>query len=172
MLEIVKNKVQFRDEYLDLCCGNGIMSGSIKCKKKVVVDIYQPYLDAYPGDGCEKVCMDVVDYVKSLPDKCFDIVSCYDGVEHLIDDRAKELLSHLPRITRKEIYIFTPDGYSHNHREGGVWGIPGGVEYQEHKSGLTQQYYESIGYTLLWYMNGSDSDGKPIKQNLYVRNMR
>jgi len=145
----IKDKFDESLTVLDLCCGIGDVM-DIPAKSIMAVDIYQPYLDIYQsrrpgGNQISTICGDVLDVVKHIDDNAYDLVVCLDGIEHLFEKRAIELLSHLDRIARKSIIIFTTEGFSFNMPVN-TWGIKGGDEYQLHKSGFSKSFFRERGF--------------------------
>jgi 2-polyprenyl-3-methyl-5-hydroxy-6-metoxy-1,4-benzoquinol methylase len=128
---------------LDVGCGNGLQMKLIRCRfpkiEGVGIDIY---------DGAVKECRTQGTYKKviledirnmSFKDKSFDVVVCFQVIEHLTEKQAIKLLDRMEKIARKQIIISTPFGQSPYHTEDDNM-------HQTHKSFFYPAFFGKRGY--------------------------
>lgn len=90
--------------YLDVGCGRGEM---VQLARSRGVDAKGVELVAYLCDGQNVINAEIT----ALPfdDGDFDVVSCYDVVEHLPEDQVDLALDELFRVARQTVLITTND---------------------------------------------------------------
>ena len=85
--------------------------------------------------------MDALSFLKSLPDKSFELIVCLDVIEHLKKDLGLMLIQEMLRVSSNQVIVFTPLGYMPQHMPKlgiDTWGF-GEVELQTHLSGWQPQ---------------------------------
>lgn len=137
---------------LALCCGNGMELRKLTTEDVTAVDIVPEYLDEvkrlYPF--VKTVKQDALNYVENAADDSFDAISIIDGIEHFTKERGKRLIKEMKRVARKQVILFTPDGFVRNEPHD-AWGIHAehADEAQKHKSGWSQAELEKEGFMLV-----------------------
>lgn len=155
------------ESLLSLCCGIGLELSGLQTQDVTAVDIAPQYL-AEVRHRCPQaktVCADVLDYIKSQPDKSVDVISIIDGLEHLTKEAGLEIIQHMKRVARKQILLFVPqgeaeDGYLRNEPHN-AWGIEGADEFQTHKSGWTKEELQDLGFELGIGVRDTSQHGEP-----------
>ena len=131
-----------RGKYLDV----------LPCKRKIALDVYQPYLDAIPF-SCEKILGDANVVLPHLPDAYVDGVMATDFIEHVTKDQGVVLLRHMLRLARKRVAVFTPNGFFPQDEERtGCTGEE--LQWQTHRSGWTIEELEALGFEVERWMYG------------------
>jgi SAM-dependent methyltransferase len=105
---------------LDIGCGKGnpishlmMLSNAQFFRNiyKVGVDLYLPYLrEAKARELYEDLIYGDVRHL-SFRQKSFDTTLCLDLIEHLEKREGEYLLDEMEKITRKQIFVFTPVGF-------------------------------------------------------------
>lgn len=168
--ELLKNN----STLLSICCGIG---GELQLVPDTVsisaVDIVPEYVAEFKKrfPKANTRVEDAVTYLKSLPDKCFDVVSCIDGIEHLPKKKGIELLKEAKRVCVERVIIFTPQGYIRNEPEH-TWGIDGGDHYQRHLSGWLPEDLLKYDYELWQESESTSTHGEAFNEAIYVYNRR
>lgn len=155
---------------LSVCCGIGLellhLPETVSISAVDIVPEYvQEFQRRFPKSSTK--VDDAVEYLKSMPDKCFDYVSCIDGIEHLTKVEGVQLLKEAKRVAYKKVIIFTPQGHTENHPEH-TWGIDGGDEYQKHLSGWVPKELKKYGYDLYAEDDSISPHGQKFKEALYI----
>jgi len=165
----VLDNVESGNSLLSLCCGVGFelrdaTMGSLADIELTGVDIVPEYIEVFVQrfPHAKTVVSDVVKYITRLPDKSFDVISVIDGIEHLTKKDGLKLVKQMKRVVKKQILLFTPDGFIRNEPHS-AWGIEIGNEHQVHKSGWTQDELEKLGFTLLESADDISQHGEPYK---------
>jgi hypothetical protein len=132
----IRRSIKDCSSFLDLGCGNN--SPYLKYLHKsshraVAVDLY-----ANIQSGYQKIIRsDVLDCIKCMPDKSFDVVLAFDIVEHLNEPDSWLLIREMERVAIKRVVIVTPNGFWPGMIDG-----PG----MTHLSGITSQEFQNAGY--------------------------
>src|SRR5690349_3836182 len=118
--------LSMKSQYIDDVAGNDIV--------RVGVDIHRPYLEqarhqSPTGNDFVLINADINDLDRLFLDKSFDVVMCFDVIEHLSNFDALRMLANCERIARKAVCIETPNGYIPQDID--ITGL-GGDEYQTH----------------------------------------
>lgn len=159
---------------LSLCCGNGMELRKLTTEDVTAVDIIPEYLNEvkrlYPF--VKTVEMDALNFVENQKDDSFDAISIIDGIEHFPKERGKALIKEMKRVARKQIILFTPDGFVKNEPKS-AWGIHthAGDKAQKHLSGWTQKDLENEGFTLIDERNYTSPHGEDYRA-LMMRYMK
>ena len=107
ILDKLRKNVTERDSVLDVGCGDKRLSYNLRHAKKVIT------LDAF-----EKYNPDIIHNLNYLPlpikDNEYDITLFIDVIEHLEKEQGKQVLEELKRITKKKIFLFTPQYWVDN----------------------------------------------------------
>jgi hypothetical protein len=128
--------------------------GRLLCKRHVGVDSFQPYLDRI---GPPTVCGNLPSAVAEFRPRSFDVVLLLDVIEHLDKSDAGDVLWMAEQIARREVIVFTPDGFV--PQEGyGAWGM-GDNPDQAHKCGFTFEELTDAGYACTRHANGTQQQG-------------
>lgn len=135
---------------LDVGCGLSMKSQYMEATVRVGVDIHRPYLEqarkqSTIGDSFVLISADVNDFDQLFLDKSFDVVMCFDVIEHLKDYDGRTLIAECERIARKAVCIETPNGYIPQDTD--ITGL-GGDEYQTHRSAWYPADFKQRGYTV------------------------
>jgi len=103
---------------LDLGCGGGELLPYLAATGSTVfaldystdaVEVARSLIEKFPNALRDRVCMEKGD-VKSLPypDRFFDIIYCFDVLEHINDDEVREMLREVGRVLKRGgRFIFT-----------------------------------------------------------------
>jgi len=165
--QFVTDAVGQDDTLLSLCAGVGYELNGVQ-GEITAVDIYQPHLDVinihYPN--VKTVCSDILDYLKTLPDDSFDVISLIDAIEHLTKKRGLAVLKECNRVAKREILIFTPKGFVKNEPHN-AWGIEGNDKYQEHKSGWEPEELAKFGYEVIRSEPSTSQHGENFTEMMY-----
>lgn len=160
------------DSLLSLCCGIGIELRRLGEGTPITgVDIVPEYITEFRKmfSWAETHVMDALRFLHGCPDDSYDVVSCIDGIEHLVKGRGHKLLEEMKRVCYKKSLIFTPEGYIKNEPKH-TWGIDGGDHYQLHRSGWTPKELEKHGYEL-WAQNPAlSAHNEAYNESMYVFN--
>lgn len=73
----------------------------------------------FASPSIEFINADALEYVRTLPDKSFDVALLIDVLEHFTRDDAFELLRQLKRVCRQKIILFLPFGETPQDEYGG-----------------------------------------------------
>lgn len=154
---------------LSLCCGIGLELQFLQTQDVTAVDLHQPYLDGVK-ERCPQaktVKSDALEYIKKQDTDSVDVISIIDGIEHMDKKSGKELISHMKRVCREKILLFTPqgpgpDGYLKNEPHN-AWGIEGADHYQTHKSGWTVEELEKLGFKMILIAHDTSQHGEPYQ---------
>jgi ubiquinone/menaquinone biosynthesis C-methylase UbiE len=150
------------ESLLSLCCGIGLELEGLKTQDVTAVDIAPQYLEQV-ASRCPQakiVESSALDYVKEQPDNSVDIISIIDGIEHMTKRAGLKLIKEMKRVARKQILLFTPDGYLKNEPHN-AWGIEGADEHQVHKSGWSALELKDLGFEIIeTFNNVSQHDEK------------
>lgn len=150
------------ESLISLCAGIGLELYGINSKDVTAVDIAPQYTEElirkYPT--MKVVCSDALDFIKSQPRKSVDVISIIDGIEHMSKEQGKELISHMKRVAREKILLFTPEGYLKNEPHD-AWGISGADHHQTHKSGWTREELNRLGFKLVKEASGISQHDEP-----------
>lgn len=134
----IKYKLKDCETILDLGCGDNSPVRFVNAK-------------TYGIDASEKVIakarknkthnvfkiMDVKKIDKIFDPGEFDAVTAIDLIEHLNKKDGLDLIKKMEKVARKEVLIFTPNGFISQH---------GQSKYDEHLSGWTSAELKKIGY--------------------------
>ena len=156
------------DSVVSLCCGVGFEFVDCKSKDITGVDIHPKYLERVNRDfpHVKTINANVVEWVQTVPDNSYDVVSFLDGLEHITKEEGLLVLEHCKRICRKEVIVFTQIGYLKNEPHN-AWGIEGGDEYQKHRSGWEVSELADKGYTLIDSAKDISQHGEPYTAVVY-----
>lgn len=153
---ITYTEVQPDTKVLNLFCGIGLGLDCCKSNNVTNVDICPEYINEvnkkYPHHI--NIVADVIYFLKSQPDKTYEVVYAIDGIEHLTKEEGYILLKEMERVGIKTLYLFTPENIEHEegltyNNPHITWGIPGGDIYQEHKSGWKLSELNTLGWILI-----------------------
>jgi ubiquinone/menaquinone biosynthesis C-methylase UbiE len=154
------------ESLLSLCCGIGLELANLKTDKVVAVDLSPQYLEQVKTrcPQATTVHSDALEYAKEQPDKCFDVVSIIDGIEHMDKESGVKLIHEMKRIGKK-ILLFTPQGHNETgylkNEPHNAWGIEGADHLQLHKSGWTVDELKEHGFTIVLTAEDVSQHGEP-----------
>jgi GT2 family glycosyltransferase len=149
--DLVAAHVRPDDEVLDLGCGvMPATGGRLPCRRHVGVDCFEPYLDRI---GPPTVLADLPRGLESFAAGSFDVVLMLDVIEHLDKPAAMELIRRAERIARREVILFTPDGFV-EQRGWPAWNLPDNPA-QTHRCGFAFDELIGMGYECTRYPSGS-----------------
>lgn len=136
---------------LDVGCGLSMKSQYIYAETRVGVDISRRYLErareqSSIGDSFVLVNADALMIERLFLPKSFDVVICFDVVEHLPKDDALELLRMCEALARVAVCIETPLGYVPQNLD--ITGF-GEHSYQTHRCGWEVEEFIKMGYSVL-----------------------
>jgi len=121
LIAIIQSTVDKEDSILDIGCGIKTFVKFLRCKKLVGFDIYKDYLEE--GD----ILGDVKELDKLVSESSFDVVLCFDLIEHLTKEEGFKLIKDMLKVCREKIIIFTP------------------TEWTDNKDGVENKQYWSFG---------------------------
>ncbi len=135
---------------LDVGCGLSMKSQYLDAQVYVGVDIHRPYLEAarkQSAKGSELVLLnlDALDLCKVFLPQSFDVVMCFDVLEHLRKADALKLLTMCEILARKAVCIETPLGFVPQNID--ILGL-GGDRWQTHRSAWHCDELHELGYTV------------------------
>lgn len=163
--QYVKEATKNGESLLSLCCGIGYELRDLNTKNITAVDIAPQYLEQvrmhFPD--VKTVTSDAYDYIKNAPSKSVDVISILDGIEHLTHEKGLEVIDNMKRVARKEILLFTPDGYLKNEPHN-AWGIEGADEHQTHKSGWAALELKDLGFEIIETFDNVSQHGEPFTE--------
>lgn len=135
---------------LDVGCGLSMKSQYVPAAVRVGVDIYYPYLEQARrqsdiGDTFVLLHCNILGINKLFLPKSFDVVVCFDVLEHLSTHDALSVLGMCEELARKAVCIETPRGFVPQNID--ITGH-GGHEWQTHRSGWHETDFTKRGYTV------------------------
>lgn len=153
------------ESLLSLCCGIGYELRGLNTENITAVDIAPQYISELKNHHpkVKAVCSDAHTYIKNAKTSSVDVISILDGIEHLSKDKGLEVIEHMKRVARKEILLFTPDGYLRNEPHN-AWGIEGADEHQTHKSGWTASELKDLGFEILQTFENTSQHGEKFTE--------
>jgi len=157
------------ESLLSLGCGIGLELCNLRTQDVTAVDIASQYL-AEVHNRCPQAKLiqaDVTDYIEEQPDDSVDVITLIDVLEHLTKSRGRSVLQNAKRVARKQVIVFTQDGYLRNEPHD-AWGIPGADKYQRHLSGWSVAEVEALGYKLTHSQDMISQHDEPYKAVTYV----
>lgn len=173
----VQPYVGAKDFVLDLCCGVCNVTRHLKFRKMVCVDIFDGYINKVLEDKAFKskdallLQSDALEFVDHCIENghVFDVVLCLDGVEHLEESRALELLGKMPKCAKKRVVVFTPDRLVKNTPKD-TWGVKGGDLFQHHISLIEEAWFIKNGWEKVYTMRKAANlyGSGPHCSNLYI----
>lgn len=121
-----------------------ITAGNLKCKSLLGCDIWTEYLKiANKHFPVIKIGMNELD---RFIDDSFDIIICLDVLEHLSQQDALDAITHMKRIARKKVLIYTPSHFEEKEEQTeNHWGM-GENPYQKHLCFLDPQKIRDLGF--------------------------
>jgi SAM-dependent methyltransferase len=171
----IKSYLNDDDVILDLCCGIGFSTSEVVPKKTVCVDIFRKYLIEYQSKNPDLIFLnfDVEKTKEVFLENSFDVVMCIDGVEHLPEERAIQLIETMESISRDRVIIFTPESKFEDmvqNNPHNAWNISGGDVYQKHRCGFFRQFFINRGYFYEEIDPGTEKyKNLSYRQMLYVK---
>ncbi len=134
----------------------GKFMDKIRCKRKIALDAYKPYLDEIPFQ-CEKLHGYANDILPTLADESIDGIMALDFIEHLDKQDSLFCLREMSRIAKSRVVIFTPKGFQQNKYLKNENLTELERDLQTHKSGWYPDELEGLGY-----------DIKPMGKSLFA----
>jgi len=150
--------VEPNDEVLDIGCGTMRMTRNLACKVLFGVDAYQPYIDQLKADGFTNVfCGRMEKYLPDFRKKCFDVVLSIDSIEHLTKPAALKAITHMERVARKWVVIFTTIGFIPQD-------LDENPEFQKHRCGFKPEELKALGYHIYIRTGGDKPSFLAVKE--------
>lgn len=143
---------------LDLCAGTGQWLAHFS-SHKIAVELNDKYNKSLKKAGYAEIYN--VD-VKNYEFKPVEATIWIDGIEHLEEKDALEVLEKVEKYTTKKIVIYTPNSFVSNEYNAKHLGEP----LQIHKSCFPKEFWLARGYECIrenWVK------GEEIFNNLYVK---
>lgn len=142
-IELEELIVPFSKTVLDLGCGNNsnLIFFRDKIDYSVGVDLYKKYIDESKRRKIhDKYIFDDVNNIdKYFGRESFDAVIAIGLVEHLIREKALNLISKMESLARKIVIIGTPNGFlKQEEYDENV--------FQVHHSGFVENDFKKLGY--------------------------
>jgi SAM-dependent methyltransferase len=139
---------------LDIGCGYNpaIKKLTNKMNYSLGIDAFQPSIDKGKGDQThtEFLLGVIPECLQTIKDDTFDLVISLDFIEHLTKEQGDLLLSHMNRISKAKIILFTTNGFvPQNPYDDNIW--------QKHLSGWKIIELRSIGFTRFFGFGGFKS---------------
>lgn len=161
----VQEATQNGESLLSLCCGIGYELRDLSTQDITAVDIAPQYISELHNHqpNVKTFVNDAYDYIKNAESDSVDVISIIDGIEHLTHDKGLEVIANMKRVARKEILLFTPDGYLKNEPHN-AWGIEGADEHQTHKSGWSALELKDLGFEILETFDNVSQHGEPFTE--------
>lgn len=157
------------ESLLSLCCGIGLELNNLNTQHVTAVDLAPQYLDEVRGrcPQAKTIASDVLVYVRGQPDNSVDVISIIDGIEHMTKRAGSQLIPHMKRVARKQVLLFTPEGYLRNQPHN-AWGIEGADHLQEHRSGWGILELKDLGFDLVAKESGISQHGEPYNALMFI----
>lgn len=157
------------ESLLSLCCGIGLELRYVTTPDVTAVDIAPQYLEKVHElcPHAKLVCSDALDYLMERNDNSVDVVSIIDGIEHLPKREGYRLLKHAKRVARRQVLVFTPEGYLKNEPHN-AWGIEGADHLQQHQSGWLIKDFEKRGFVLVDQKPGISQHDEPYRALMLI----
>lgn len=157
------------ESLLSLCCGIGFELGYLNTQDVTAVDIAPQYVEQvkWRCPQAKTVVSDALDYIKAQPDNSVDVISIIDGIEHMEKKVGRQVINHMKRVARKQILLFTPEGYLRNEPKD-AWGIGGADHFQTHKSGWSVAELERLGFKLVEKHPDVSQHGEPYNALMFI----
>lgn len=102
-IELVKKFAKIEDTILEVGKGNGFVSGFVKDFLNYSVKSMDINKDLKPD------ILDDIANPKQIQEKSFDIVTCFEVLEHIPFDKSVEAVQNMSKIAGKYILISVPD---------------------------------------------------------------
>lgn len=126
-------------------------------KKRIGIEIWEPYISNAQYHNCVKIHGDVLKYRELVSETDYDCVLMVDILEHFDKETAFGLIDMLKNDFNK-ILLMIPEGK--HPQESDVTGY-GAHEYQKHRSTWYVQDIESLGFDeVIHYVNFNDDINK------------
>lgn len=111
-------------------------------KKKVGIEIHQPYIDRANNLDCIKILGDIRHFKELISPEDMDCAMFIDSLEHLSKEDAVDLMGRVMANFNKVI-LMVPEG---NHPQNKDIFEMGADEYQTHKSTWTAEDVKALGF--------------------------
>tara|TARA_B100000315_G_scaffold259707_1_gene316795 strand:- start:866 stop:1546 length:681 start_codon:yes stop_codon:yes gene_type:complete len=143
---IQKNFNEKKGTVLDIGCGQGLSMQLVPNRRNyfcVGIDIFMPYIEFCKTQRSHDAL--ILCDAKHLPfrEKSFDIVFCFEVIEHLLKVDGLHLINQVEKIAFKKIVFSVPVGSSQLETSDGVYD---GNLYQKHKSIWYPYEFQSLNY--------------------------
>ncbi len=135
---------------LDLACGCGNPFAGIKFPTLIGVDIWKKHFNMPEYDNV--LHYDIRKINEIFQEKCFDVVTAFDVIEHLEKEEGFKLIKDAERIARKKVIFFTPKKWDDNKKAVETkhyWSYGNPANY--HKSLWKEKDFTDLGYKTLSY---------------------
>lgn len=142
-LNTMRKELKHCSSVLDIGCGTGSPIRHLKFDYSVGVEAFAPAL----ADAQRKRThsdfspASATDLHRHFSPKQFDCCVALDLIEHLTKEQGLKLIQDMESIARKNILIFTPNGFLHQSRHDD--------DLQEHLSGWTADEMRSLGFRVI-----------------------
>ena len=127
---------------LDLGAGRGVVGAMLQVYREPpnlqAVEIHPPYAEFAKSYYNHVTVGDALEALKPFPSKSFDVVTCFEMIEHLPKDKGSELIREMERIGRIA-FISTPGKFfPQPEYDGNV--------HQKHLSAWSAGEFRRMGY--------------------------
>lgn len=140
----VQGELEYYDSVLDLGCGIMQATNGMVCKSILCCDIFTPYLSKI-RESVPTITLAMTELGRFVDDS-YDVVISLDVIEHLEKQVGFDAITHMKRIARRKVIIYTPNEFDTNDDAvENTWGL-GKNEYQRHRSLFTKQQLTDIGF--------------------------
>jgi ubiquinone/menaquinone biosynthesis C-methylase UbiE len=131
------------DTVLDVCSGRGIVGAMCQIYLGIDADAIEIHAPSalFSSQYYRKVEVgDALDALYALPDESYDMVVCFDAIEHFTKERALQVLNQMERIAKKVVFVSSVNWF---YEQPEYDGNP----FQNHLCLLTSREIERLGYT-------------------------
>jgi SAM-dependent methyltransferase len=127
------------DSVLDLGCGRGSAVQFLNVRRKVGVDMYEPYIRESREKGIHSEYVQADITKASFESASFELVFSSEVIEHLPKEEGFKLLAKAETWAKKKIILTTPNGFLEQKKYDNN-------DLQEHLSGWTADDFKKLGY--------------------------
>lgn len=145
LMDILVDSLGDYSTLLDLGCGPKSPIRLIlyrQDKFTVGIDSFVPYLEASQAKKIHNQYYQMDIRKMDILPKTFDVVMCFDVLEHLTKEEGEKLIADMELIAIKRVIIFTPNGFQKQDM------FDNNIN-QVHQSGWTAQEMRKRGYKVI-----------------------
>ncbi|MBI3192856.1 MAG: class I SAM-dependent methyltransferase [Ignavibacteriae bacterium] len=127
---------------LDIGTGRGVVGALLKVYRSPEnlhgIEVFEPYV-SFAKQFYSKIFVgNALEQLSFLQDKSYEMVTCFEVIEHLTKEDGKKLIKEMERVG-KTVFISTPVKYFEQHEFDSN-------PYQRHRSLWTPKEFRQVGY--------------------------